>query len=263
MRQPRKRFSIFIFGVLFLLFSASAQAGDIIFQYSTIDALLAGLYDGKMTVQSLKYQGDFGLGTLNGINGELVILEGQAYNVAPGGKAAIPADSSLLPFGAVTFFGEDFTLQLPAINSIKMLNQLVESKLPSRNLFYAIRIDTDFPKIKTRAIAKQQKPYLPLAEVVKKQVVVELSGKGTLVGIYSPAFVKGVGVPGFHWHFLTEDRQQGGHVLDCTLTPSMAQLDTLHNSTVRLPDDPTYNALNLSGDKSKELHAVEKDPAHK
>ena len=178
MLLPRKQFSIFILAALLVLTCQSARAGDTIFQYSTIDALLAGLYDGKMTIQDLKYQGGFGLGTLNGINGELVVLEGQAYNVAPGGDAAIPADSSLIPFGAVTFFGEDFTLDLAAVGSLNELNKSIVDRLPSKNLFYAIRIDGDFPKIKTRAIAKQEKPYLPLAEVVKKQVVVELSGEG-------------------------------------------------------------------------------------
>jgi len=263
MRQSRKQISLLVLGLLLVLFCQSARAGDTVFQYSTIDALLAGLYDGKMSIQDIKYQGDFGLGTLNGINGELVILEGQAYNVAPGGAAAIPADSSLLPFGAVTFFEQDTTLNLGAISSMDALNRAVVDQLPSKNLFYAIRIDGTFSKMKARAIAKQQPPYAPLAEVVKKQVVVELSGKGTLVGFYSPKFVKGVGVPGFHWHFLTENRQQGGHVLDCAFAPTVAMVDTLHNFTVRLPADKVYDELDLTGDKTKELHAVEKDPGHK
>ncbi|QJB56331.1 acetolactate decarboxylase [Pseudodesulfovibrio sp. zrk46] len=266
MQRNRKPsfFSTLILTPLLLVFlCAPSLAGDTLFQYSTIDALLAGLYDGKMTVEQLKFKGDFGLGTLNGINGELILLEGQAYNAAPGGHAATPDDQSLIPFGAVAFFRDDANIEMPAITSMAELNKQLLKRLPSENLFYAIRIDADFPTIKTRAIAKQQPPYKPLAEVVKQQVVVNLSGKGTLVGIYSPPFVKGVGVPGFHWHFLTEDRSKGGHVLDLAMATATAQVDTLNDFTVRLPKDGAYDKLDLTGDKSKELHAVEKDTEHK
>ena len=44
-------------------------------QYSTIDALLSGVYDGNMSVAELKTRGNFGLGTFNGIDGEMIIVE--------------------------------------------------------------------------------------------------------------------------------------------------------------------------------------------
>jgi len=121
-----------------------------------------------------------------------------------------------------------------------------------------IRIDGFFPSVKTRAIPKQSPPYAPLAEVARHQVVVTFSGEGTLVGYYSPPFVKGVNVPGFHWHFLTADRARGGHVLDCSLKPATALLDELRTLTVRLPASAGFDGLDLSGDKTVELHAVEK-----
>ncbi len=246
--------------LLFLFIAMPVHAGNTIFQYSTIDALLAGLYDGDMTLKDLKFQGDFGLGTLNGIDGELIVLEGQAYHAEAGGKAVIPADTSKIPFAAVTFFQEDTILKLGKIASLEELNKAVLKGLPSKNLFYAIRIDTRVNHIKTRAIPKQNTPYEPLAQVVKHQVVVQQTGEGTLVGIYSPAFVKGVGVPGFHWHFISKDRTSGGHVLALNMPAAVARIDTLHDFTVSLPDNPKYDALDLTKDKAKELHAVEKDP---
>ncbi len=263
MRQALHRFSLLVFGLSILLMGQPVWAGDALFQYSTIDALLAGLYDGDMTLKDLKFKGDFGLGTLNGIDGELVVLEGQAYHVAAGGKANIPADTEKIPFATVSFFQEDTILKLDKVVSLDALNAAVSKGLPSKNLFYAIRIDGRFSHIKARAIPKQNTPYKPLAEVVKEQHVVQFSGEGTLVGYYSPAFVKGVNVPGFHWHFLTKDRQGGGHVLDCAMAPTTARLDTLHDFTVRLPDDKIFDALDLSGDKTEELHSVEKDPMKK
>ncbi|MFH1914366.1 MAG: acetolactate decarboxylase [Pseudomonadota bacterium] len=234
-----------------------ALAGDTLFQYSTIDALLAGLYDGQLSIRELKDKGDFGLGTLNGLDGELVVLDGEAYHVTAGGKAQIPADSARVPFATVSFFQEDAILKLGRIGSLDELNRAVAEGLPSRNAFFAIRVDGRFPFVKARAIPRQNTPYVPLAEAVREQVVVQFSGEGTLVGYYSPPFVKGVNVPGFHWHFLTRDRSGGGHVLDCSLEPATARIDTLREFTVRLPAAREFDALDLSGDKSDELHVVE------
>lgn len=247
--------------VLSLFLGSSAMAGDVLFQYSTIDALLAGVYDGRMTLRDLKYQGDFGIGTLNGLDGELIVLEGQAYHAAAGGKVDVPADTARIPFATVSFFQQDMTLRLKRVDSLKALNAAVLNALPSRNYFCAIRIDGTFSNLKARAIPKQKPPYAPLASVVKKQVVTSFSGKGTLVGFYSPVFVKGVNVPGFHWHFLTRNRQGGGHVLALAMKPAVASLDVLHGFSVKLPQDKPFEALDLSGDKSEELHAVETDPA--
>ncbi|BCS89274.1 acetolactate decarboxylase [Pseudodesulfovibrio sediminis] len=235
-----------------------AMAGETLFQYSTIDALLAGFYDGDLTMQALKRQGDFGLGTLNGIDGELVVLDGTAYHIAAGGTASIPDDQTRVPFATVSFFTPETSLDLPAVSSLKALNAAVLKSLPSQNVFYALRIDTTFSQVEARAIPKQQPPYAPLHVVVKEQVVVPFTGPGTLVGYYSPPFVKGVNVPGFHWHFLTRDRSGGGHVLDCAFGPATAHLDALRSLTVSLPDSREFDTLDLSKDKGRELEAVEK-----
>lgn len=241
----------------------AGTAGDTVFQYATIDALLAGLYDGDLTMGALKAQGGFGLGTLNGLDGELVVLDGTGYHAAAGGRVDVPGDDAMVPFAVVVSFDPESTLKLGSVDSMDALNRAVLKALPSRNVFYAIRIDTRFDRVKTRAIPKQAPPYVPLAEAVKEQVVTPFTGPGTLVGFYSPPFVKGVNVPGFHWHFLTEDRTGGGHVLDCAFKEATANMDTLRGFTVMLPGSGPFDRIDLSGDKGKELHAVEKDPAGK
>lgn len=263
MRQIQKSLTILILGLSLLLLPGISLAGDTLYQYSTIDALLAGLYDGELSLKDMKYHGDFGLGTLNGLDGELVVLDGQAYHVSAGGKAVIPDDATQVPFAAVTFFQEDSIHKVDAFDSLAALNKAVDTVLPSRNVFYAIRIDGRFRFVKARAIPKQVKPYPPLAEAAKKQVVVQFTGQGTLVGLWSPAYVKGVGVPGFHWHFLTEDRSGGGHVLDCAMGEAVVRMDQLRISTVQLPDSKAFDTVDLTRDKTKELHAVEKDPKTK
>lgn len=260
MRQVLRAFLLTV-GLCCVLSPFTAMAGETLYQYSTIDALLAGLYDGNLTMKDLKFRGDFGLGTLNGLDGELVVLDGEAYHVSAGGKSVIPEGSARTPFAAVAFFEEDSIHKIGAVDSMGTLNRLVSENLPSRNVFYAIRIDGRFAYVKARAIPRQAKPYPPLAKAAKKQVVVQFTGEGTLVGIYSPAFVKGVGVPGFHWHFLTEDRSGGGHVLDLSMGPSVVRLDELRLSTVQLPQREDFDSVDLTGDRAKALQAVETDPA--
>nr|WP_321260472.1 acetolactate decarboxylase [uncultured Pseudodesulfovibrio sp.] len=256
-------YSLLLLLTLTTFSSGLAVAGDSLYQYSTIDALLAGLYDGELTIKNLMFQGDFGLGTLNGIDGELVVLDGTPYHISAGGKATVPADSAKVPFATVSFFDEDMILKLNRIQSLHDLNEAITLGLPSKNAFYAIRIDGRFSFVKARAIPKQNPPYEPLHEVVKHQVVVQFSGEGTLVGYYSPSFVKGVNVPGYHWHFITNDRTGGGHVLDCSFAPTTARLDSVYAFSVKLPESPEFSELDLSGDKSKELDKVEKAPAQK
>jgi len=50
-----------------------------LFQTSTVQALLGGAFDGDVTLGEILQQGDLGLGTLDGLDGELIVLEGQAW----------------------------------------------------------------------------------------------------------------------------------------------------------------------------------------
>ena len=51
----------------------------VLFQASTIGALLDGAYVGDVTIGELSEHGDLGLGTLNGIDGEMIVLDGRFY----------------------------------------------------------------------------------------------------------------------------------------------------------------------------------------
>lgn len=260
-----KRVSGLFVACLLLLLTPPAQAGDRLFQYSTIDALLAGLYDGDLSLGALTAKGGFGLGTVNTLDGELVVLDGVAYHVKAGGKARVAPGVTKTPFAVVTSFDEDSILKLDAVQTLDELNDIMLRGFPTRNVFYAIRVDGSFTMVKTRAIPGQQKPYKPLAELVKEQVIVKYTNvEGTLVGFWSPSFVKGINVTGFHWHFLTKDRTRGGHVLDCSFSRGLvARMDRLRRLTVQLPEDEAFDSLDLSPDRGEALHSVEKDPAGK
>jgi acetolactate decarboxylase len=263
MRQGTRSWIFLCASLVFLLLGpASVQAGERLFQYSTIDALLAGVYDGNLTMGELLNHGGFGLGTFNTLDGEMVVVDGVAYHVTAGGKAVPAPNDAKTPFAAVTDFDEDTILRLAPAESMAAFNAELVKGLPSPNAFYAIRIDGRFPWVRTRAIPGQSRPYRPLAELVKEQVVVKYTNvQGTLVGLWSPAFVKGVNVPGFHWHFLTADRTAGGHVLDCAVGAVVAKVDQLLEFTVKLPAEGAFTGTDLTPDRSSELESVEKGSA--
>ncbi len=262
--MPRKHVAGFLTFLFLYLMAFPAHAADHLYQYSTIDALLAGLYDGELTLGDLVRQGDFGLGTVNTLDGELVVLDGVPYHIKAGGKADVAPDFTRTPFAVVTRFDEDTILKLDAIDSMEAMNKALVEGLPSRNSFYAIRLDGRFSMVKARAIPGQHKPYKPLGELVKTQIIVKFTNvEGTLVGFWSPSFVKGINVPGFHWHFLTKDRTRGGHVLDCSFTGMLARVDEIREFTLALPRSRDFDSVDLTSDRAKELDAVEKAPAGK
>jgi acetolactate decarboxylase len=244
---------------LLILIATSARAGGI-YQYSTIDALLAGRYDGDLSMDQLLKRGGFGLGTLNGLDGELVVLDGKAYHVQAGGEVVTAEPSDRTPFATVTTFEEDSIASLDAVSDLGSLNKAMLDRLVSENFFHAVRIEGRFEMIKTRAIPAQTKPYRPLVEAMKDQVIVKFTGlEGTLVGLWTPGFMKGVNVPGFHWHFISDDGTRGGHVLDVSFDKLVARIDVEREFSMTLPE--FLGGVDLSPDRSEALHKVEKDPA--
>ncbi len=246
--------------VLALAFGALAgERPDTLFQYSTINALLHGLYDGDMTFAELARHGDVGLGTLNRLDGELVMLEGTFYQVRTDGRAYPVAPGMATPFAVVTFFDADKTLPLPGGLSYKDLRALLEGAVANANHFQAFRIDGLFRSMKVRSVPAQTRPYRPLAKVVEGQAVFDYRGvKGTLIGFRTPPYVAGLNIPGYHFHFLSEDRSRGGHVLDLVTASGTIEVDEIADFRMALPHLPGFAAADLTGKRERELEKVEK-----
>src|ERR1700739_3960057 len=78
-----------------------------VFQTSTVDALMEGASTGDMTMSELKTHGDFGLGPFDGLDGEMIELDGKVFQVRADGHAHPVADSARTPFATVSFFKPD------------------------------------------------------------------------------------------------------------------------------------------------------------
>jgi acetolactate decarboxylase len=234
-------------------------AGDSVYQLSTIDSLLAGQYGPLQSLGELRTHGDFGIGTFEHLNGEMLAFDGRFYQVASTGKVALMGDDVMSPFATVKFFHADQTAELVEPLSLAELGQWVDARLPTKNWFYAVRIDGEFEFVRTRSVPAQKAPYAPLVEVVKTQPVWTIERtRGTLVGFRCPDYSRGMNVPGYHWHYITDDHTAGGHVQDLRIKSVSVRIDQSRQWQVWLPDDEGFRTLDLGRDRGVELNKVEK-----
>jgi acetolactate decarboxylase len=231
---------------------------DQITQVSVINALMIGRYDGVMPITELYRYGNFGVGTLDHLDGELIVLDGRAYQVRGDGAVLGVGSERSIPFAIVTPFEEDGSFPCPPVDSLSVLDARLDNALPQKNNFVAVRIDGQFASITLRSVHRQEPPYRPLADVARSQSVwSHREVSGTLVGIRCPAWVGGLNVPGYHWHFLSDDRKVGGHVLDCRVDEGRVHFDVCVNWLIKLDGSAELNGVNLGEDLSRDLRRVE------
>jgi acetolactate decarboxylase len=222
-----------------------------------VNALVQGFYKQNTTVAEIKEHGDFGLGTFNNLDGEMVILDGIVYQVKSDGKAAVVDDQEETPFACVTFFSADTTEEIDGGRLKDSLEELLDNLIPSPNMLYAIRIEGEFEYIKTRSVPRQEN-YRPLVEVAREQPTFEYRDiRGTLAGFFTPQFMASLNVPGYHLHFLSEDRTQGGHLLECKYKLIRIGLQHIPKLEVGLPLTLDYLTADLDIDIRKDLEEAE------
>jgi len=227
-------------------------------QYSTLDALLAGHYDGMTKLSDMKKAGTLGIGTFNALDGEMVFYEDVVYQVKASGAVVVPNESMTTPFACVVEFKPEEKAALEGITSYSQLKEVLNGYIKNPNVFYAFQIKGHFNKVHTRSVPGQRKPYKPLAEVVKNQPEFHFEDiNGVLVGFYCPAFVKGINVPGFHLHFLSEDKQSGGHLLNVAFDSASLGVDKITAYQLNLPDTDAFAAESFDKDTEAETKAVE------
>lgn len=235
-----------------------AREHDTLYLSAPVNALVEGIYRQNTTLGQLKEHGDFGLGTFNDLDGELVLLGGSAFQVSEAGDVRRPGDEVLTPFACVCFFRElTFEEVDTGFADMEALMALLEASFPSPNMMYAVRIDGDFEYVRTRAVPKQHH-YRPLAEVTKDQRTFDMTNlSGTLAGFYTPRFMSSLSVPGVHLHFITEDRLRGGHLLQCRAVRARIGIQILRSLRMDLPVTLDYMTADLRRDTEADLDLAE------
>ncbi len=265
MSKIQKR--VFITVMLFVLVigltacSNDQSNRDDLYQTALLQSLTLGEYTGSITIKEMKEHGDIGIGTFDELNGELILLDGVVYQALSDGSITIPDDDVTIPFSDVTYFDCDEEKELLEVSDVEdlksQLTGIVERQ--GRNSFYMAKITGTFDTMRVRSECSQKEPYRPLNEVMETdQTVFDYQSiAGTVVALYCPDYMNGLNVSGWHFHFLSEDKKKGGHILDLSAKNLKAGLDETNGFYMKLPEAESFQRLELSTDLEDAIKQVE------
>ncbi|MCR8967773.1 acetolactate decarboxylase [Streptococcus zalophi] len=209
-----------------------------LFQHNTLASLMAGLYEGTMPLKELLAHGNFGVGTVDSIDGELIVLDGKAYQATGTNnevKVNLVKDHVLVPYAAVVNHTKTKSWTEDTTIDSENLKKTIEAKLDSQNLFFSVKVKGVFSKMHVRMIPKS-KTGERFAEIAKHQPeFTEENISGTLVGIWTPELFHGVSVAGFHLHFLSDDVSFGGHVMDFVMEKGAIEIGIINQLEQHFP----------------------------
>jgi acetolactate decarboxylase len=228
-----------------------------LFQVSISGALVAGIYDREVSVKSILEHGDFGLGTFANLDGEMVVLDGRVYQVQGTGRVSEAPPDAGAPFAVVTRFSPQTDVETEPVASFKDLERRCDEYRNSGNIFYAVRLDGHFSRVRTRAVNPPQRGTR-LVDAANAQSEFSFSNiDGTLIGLWSPGFSSAFSISGYHFHFLSKDRQHGGHLLDVEAGPLCLKVEALTDFHLALPESEAFLKADLSKNTAEELAYAE------
>ena len=253
----------------FALKSASADTepeSDTLYQVSLLQDLMFGDYAGSITVGELKKHGSVGIGTFDGLNGELIMLNGVVYraavNEADGScSVTVVEDSETVPFANTANMKTDFSANDLTADSMDAMKTLLTNNTDAHgaNSMYFAVIHATFDSLTVRSELAQSEPYKPLVDVLAtdQREWARDDVTGTIVALYCPTYLDKVNTPGWHLHFISDDRSFGGHVLDLSVSGAKADFNKLTNFVMVTPDTECFQSFDFSTDQSEDIEQVE------
>ena len=243
--------------------ASTAKDTETIYQVALLQSLTQGYYDGIIKASKLKEHGDTGIGTFQGVNGEMIVIDGKVYQALGDGTVKEAADDETIPFSNVTFFDSDISVDLKDIKDMASfkseLDKTVNEK--GKNMFYMVKISGTFEKMHVRTELKQEKPYKSLdkaLETDQREFNYE-NITGTVVGLYCPDYMGGLNATGWHFHFISDDRTKGGHMLELSFKEAKAELDLTPEFDLELSDNSDFQSMELAKDVNDAIKKVETD----
>ena len=222
-----------------------------------MNALVEGLYRQDTTIADILARGDFGLGTFNDLDGEMVVMDSQVYQLRSDGNAYEVPDETRTPFACITFFRPYSVEEIDQPLDYPGLLALFDRLLPSKNMLYALRLDGRFDYVRTRSVPRQD-AYRPLVEVAREQPEFEFTDiEGSMVGFWTPGFMQSVAVPGYPLPSLPADKRHGGHLLECRPRQIRISLQHIARLELGLPLTLDYLTADLDRDTSADLKEAE------
>jgi acetolactate decarboxylase len=237
--------------------SGEVDDDDAVFQTSSIEALLDGAYEGDLTVGELLAHGDLGLGTVDHLDGEMIVVDGSAFVARSDGSVSPVPDEMGTPFAAVCRFRPGPVIALDPFGDLPALSSAIDAVAPEVAVL-AVRIDGRYDRVVVRSVARQEPPYPPLRDVVAHQREWELTSvEGTLLGFRFPDTTGGLEVPGWHLHFIDDARGAGGHVMEVSASGGSLRFEATEDLHVEVPASIGEISLSAVTDRRSEIDAVE------
>ena len=241
--------------------SKADENRETVFQVALLQSLTQGYYDGIIKVSELKQHGDTGIGTFEGVNGEMIVLDGKVYQALGDGSVKEADDNETVPFSNVTFFDKDLSVTLPKTENINSLKETLTKTVNEngKNLFYMVKINGTFQKMFVRSELKQEKPYKTLDKALatdQREFNYE-NIAGMVVALYCPDYMGGLNTPGWHFHFISDDKTKGGHILELAFDSAQAEFDSTQDFDMYLSDNSDFQKMDLAKDVSSAIKKVE------
>lgn len=237
--------------------TAGAVQPGAVTQFAVLDALMNGVYSSGVPVADLPEWGDLGIGCCEGLGGEVILVDGEAFECTADQAPRRMRPTETLPFVDLCFPGDSVPTPVRRVD-FAGVTRTVEERLVSRNLFHAVRLDGVMARVRTRVTARQDPPSRPLAEVAAEQIETEtVQRAGVVVGFWMPHIYQGISVAGLHLHFLSEDRLIGGHVLDIEIDEAVLRMSAFAQFSLRLPVDEHFLSTELTHGDDHRIVAIE------
>jgi acetolactate decarboxylase len=228
-----------------------------LYQVSTATALVEGIYQGAVRVRTLRERGDLGLGTFENLDGEMMIVDQRFFQARSDGSVQEVDDDVLCPFAVVTRFAPDSAIVLQKCPDFAHLVGQFDQLRHTDNFFFALRVDGHFSYVRTRAMCRTEEG-VPLIQAAAVQPEFEFHDiSGTLVGFWTPEYARTFNVPGYHLHFLSQDHQSGGHLLECAGSGLRLQIQREGDYHVALPETEDFVKADLRRDPAADLAKAE------
>jgi len=231
-----------------------------LFQYGVAEAFIGGVFEGNYPINELLKQGSFGIGAPSLIDGELIVVNGHAYQTQSTGETIEVPGNLKTSLAFVTFFKPDTVLHISGMVGEKQAFLQIEKYLKKKNAAYAIKISGNFNEMKTRAFPKNTvKPYPPLATLLDQQKFFDISNtSGSLVGFKLPSYLNVLSIDGFHFHFLSDDKSKGGHLITFKGMDLQVEIAEMKSFRLEIPQDSSFMNYDFKRRQNIDLEKVEK-----
>ena len=229
-------------------------------QASTLNALMLGNFDETVSVRDFLHHADTGIGTYTGLDGEAIFEDGVAYKATADGRVVVMKPEDGVAFGTVAKFDESVPVhEMAGITDIAAMKNALEPYVGgNKNIFYMIKAKGEFKTMHVRNCFACEKPYPTLSEVAQNQREFHYENtRGTVIAVYCPAYVNGINLPGWHFHYLSGDKKQGGHILGLSADRLELKVNRIERFDLTLPTNPEFAQRDLCEDLSAKTAAVE------